>query len=290
MHKVILLAVTFLIISCSSFDKDDFEVDQNIYKNNTLSDFELFELANNHISNDNLETALVELDKIEVLFPSSEYANKSILLAAYIHFLKKDYEKTRAIAENYKKFYPGSRNIIYANYLEAMTYFVLIKKSDYSQKNAIKALEKFIFILNAYPNNKYEIDIITKIRLINNNLAQSKLETAQYYIEKNNINGALIYLKDIFENHNSSNAIEKTLFLLTKIYFEIEEFEIAKSYGSILAYNFPNSIWYKKTYNLINNLKEVKESESWFKRFNPVKIISTKEENMAKDNDIIILK
>ncbi len=290
MHKVILLAVTFFIISCSSYDKDDYKVDQNIYLNNTLSDFELFELANNHISNNNLDTALIELDKIEVLFPSSKYANKSILLGAYIHFLKKDYEKTRAITENYKKYYPGSINVIYANYLEAMTYYVLIKKSDYSQKNAIKALEKFIFILNAYPNNKYEIDIITKIRVINNNLAQSKLKTAEYYIERDNTNGALVYLKDIYENHNSSTTIEKTLFLLAKIYFEIEEFEIAKSYASILAYNFPNSLWYRKTYNLINNLKEVEENETWFMRFNPVKIMNTKEEDMSEDTNIIILK
>ena len=46
----------------------------------------------------NYDLALIELDKIEVLFPSSEYANKSILVKAYIHFLKKDYEKTRALS------------------------------------------------------------------------------------------------------------------------------------------------------------------------------------------------
>ena len=31
-----------------------------------------------------------------------------------------------------------------------------------------KALEKFNFILNAYPNSNYEIDILTKIKLLNN--------------------------------------------------------------------------------------------------------------------------
>ena len=89
-----------------------------------------------------------------------KYACKSLY-----SFLKKDYEKTRALAEMYKNYYPGSKDIVYANYLEAMTYYVLIKKSDYSQENTNKALEKFNFILNAYPNSKYEIDIITKIKL-----------------------------------------------------------------------------------------------------------------------------
>ena len=40
--------------------------------------------------------------------------------------VKKDYERTRAISESYKQYYPGSKDITYANYLEAMTYYILI--------------------------------------------------------------------------------------------------------------------------------------------------------------------
>ena len=208
MLNLILLVLSTFIISCSSNDSINYNDQINIFENNTLNDKELFELANEHITNDNLENALVELNKIEVLFPSSRYANKSILLKAYIHFINKRYEKTRALSENYKKYYPGSSDIVYANYLEAMTYYVAMKKSDYSQENTIKALEKFTFILNAYPNSEYEIDILTKIRLINNNLAQEKLKTAKFYLKKNNTNGSLVYLIDIFNNHSSSLSIE----------------------------------------------------------------------------------
>ena len=86
-------------------------------------------MANNYIESGQLDLALIELDKIEVLFPSSSYAKKSILVTAYINFLKKNYEKTRALAETFKNYYPGSEDIIYASYLEAMTYFVMMKKS-----------------------------------------------------------------------------------------------------------------------------------------------------------------
>ena len=47
-------------------------------------------------------------------------------------------KKQELLAEMYKKYYPGSKDIVYANYLDAMTYYVLIKKSDYSQKILIK--------------------------------------------------------------------------------------------------------------------------------------------------------
>ena len=278
MKKLILILLSFFLISCSN-DKDEYGNDQSLYENNKLEDYELFELANYFISTDQLELAFIELDKIEVIYPSSPYAGKSMLVRAYIHFLMKEYEKTRALAELYKNYYPGSKDIVYANYLEAMTYYVLIKKSDYSQENTNKALEKFNFILNAYPNSNYEVDILTKIKLLNNNLALEKLEIAKFYLDKGNFNGSLVYLLDIFENHSSSLSIEETLYLITKIYYSFDEYDLSKNYASILAYNFPESKWYKKSYNLINDLENVSENKSWYEKFNPIKIFKQEDEN-----------
>ena len=281
--KIILL---LFIISCSNNDNDEYKNDQSFYENNSYNDYELYNLSNDYINSNEYELALIELDKIEVLFPSSPYAKKSILLKAYINFLDKEYEKTRALAEMYKNYYPGSEDIVYANYLEAMTYYVLIKKSEYSQENTNIALNKFNFILNAYPHSKYEIDILTKIKLINNNLAAEKLSIAKFYFDKKNFNGSLVYLKDIFNNHSSSLSIEETLYLITKINFLLNEYELAKYYASILAYNFPQSEWYQKSYNVINNLEDVNDSNNWYEKFNPIKIFRKDEENNS-DNILI---
>jgi outer membrane protein assembly factor BamD len=284
--KSILILLSFFIISCSSNDKDEYKNDQSVYENNTLKDFELFELANSYISSKQFELALIELDKLEVLYPSSPFASKSMLVTAYIHFLDKDYEKTRALAEMYKSYYPGSKDIVYANYLEAMTYYVLMKKSDYSQEQTYKAMEKFNFILNAYPNSKYEIDILTKIKLINNNLAAEKLSTAKFYLDKGNTNGSLVYLIDIFKNYSSSLSIEETLFLITKIYHSLGEYELAKKYASILAYNFPESNWYKKSYNLIKGIDDINNDKKWFEKFNPIKLLKQDQENYSNNSSI----
>ncbi len=286
MKKLILILLSFFIISCSSNDNDELKNDQRFYENNNLDDNEIFDNANKLISLSEYEQALIELDKIEVFYPSSPYAKKSILVKAYISFLKKDYEKTRALAEMYKEYYPGSEDIIYAYYLESMTYYVLMKKSEYSQENTNLALDKFNFILNAYPNSKYEIDILTKIKLINNNLALEKLNIAKFYFNKGNYNGSLIYLMDIFNNHSSSLSIEETLFLITKIHFSLSEYELAKNYASILAYNFPKSEWYQKSYNLINGLNDVSDNDKWYEKFNPIKILTTDKENNS-NNSII---
>ena len=155
-----------------------------------------------------------------------------------------------------------------------------------TQENTYKAYDKFNFILNAYPNSKYEIDIRTKIKLINNNLAAEKLNIAKFYLDKGNTNGSLIYLKDIFDNHSSSLSIEETLYLITTIYYTLGENELSKKYAAILAFNFPDSAWYQKSYNVINGLSDIKDNEKWYEKFNPIKILIPDEENNS-NNSII---
>ena len=284
MKLILSLLILFVFISCSSNDKSDFDLNQNLYDKDSYDEIELYLNAKKFAKDRQYEMAFKELDLLELIFPSSQYISKGILLNAYIHFLNKDYEKSRALVENFKKYYPGNEDIVYANYLEAMTYYILIKKSNYTQRNSHIALEKFNFILNAYPNSDYEIDIITKIQIINNHLAKNKLSTAKYYIEKNNIVGALVYLKDIFENYNTSLSIEETLFLLSSIYKSINEIELARYYTATLGYNFPESIWYKKSYNLIYGLDDIANKESWIKKFNPIKLIIS---NKKEEDDTI---
>ena len=92
---------------------------------------------------------------------------------------------------------------------------------------------------------------------------------------------------DIYENHNSSNSISETLFYLSKIYFDLDEIDASIKYASILAYNFPNSNWYSKIYNLINNINDIDNEPNWFEKYNPIEIFIEKE---STQSDIEILK
>ena len=284
MFKPILIFFIFITISCSQDDDVSNNLNENLYNDNTSNDKELFEKANEFLKDEEYELALIELDKLEVLFPNSDFNKKGLLTSAYIYFLKEEYEKSRAISENYKKYYPGSNDMVYANYLEAMTYFIMIKKTNFSQQNAIIAREKFNFILNAYPNSNYEIDIITKIQLIENILANHKLVTAKFYLDKKNREASLIYLKEIFDKHKDSIHIVETLYLITESYFVINEKELARKYAAILAYNFPDSIWYDKAYKLLNELEINEVEDKWYEKFNPIKILVRDREN-NNEND-----
>ena len=61
MKNTILIVLCFFVITCSTNDKDEFKNDQSLYENNSYKDYELFNLANNYIINDQLDLALTEL-------------------------------------------------------------------------------------------------------------------------------------------------------------------------------------------------------------------------------------
>ncbi|GIR65603.1 MAG: hypothetical protein CM15mP70_07100 [Pelagibacteraceae bacterium] len=66
MKLILSLLSLFIFVSCTSNDTGDFDLNQNLYENNKLEDFELFENANKFISQGEYDLALIELDKLEV--------------------------------------------------------------------------------------------------------------------------------------------------------------------------------------------------------------------------------
>ena len=39
-----------------------------------------------------------------------------------------------------------------------------------------------------------------------------------------------------------------------------------------MAYNFPESKWYKKSYNLIYKLDDISDNKNWYEKLNPIKL------------------
>ena len=77
------------------------------------------------------------------------------------------------------------------------------------------------------------------------------------------------------------------MYLTTKIYLSYDEYELAKNYASILAFNFPQSEWYERSYNLLNGLNDVIENENWYEKFNPIRIFK---QEKIDDTDISLIK
>ena len=112
-----------------------------------------------------------KFNEAELLFPQSEWAPKSALMAAYAYY-SQDYLKD-AIAEldRFLKVYPKHKNLDYAYYLLAISYYEQIVDEKKDLQSIIKAKQYFEIVIRDYPKTSYALDAEFKIDLINDILS-----------------------------------------------------------------------------------------------------------------------
>ena len=203
--------------------------------------------------------AAKKFNEAEILFPQSEWAPRSALMAAYAYY-SDDYNN-RAISElnNYFKKYPNDPNISYAHYLLAMSYYnkIVDEKKDLEPlKNSKKQFE---YIVENYPNTDFSTDSKFKLDLINEMIASKEMYIARHYIKKRKWIPAINRLKFIVKEYNNTIFIEEALHRLVEIYYKIGLEDESRKYAVLLGYNYPESKWYKNTYKVHKKDYKIKD-------------------------------
>ena len=194
--------------------------------------------------------AAKKFNEAEILFPQSEWAPRSALMAAYAYYYD-DYNN-RAISEliNFFKKYPDDPNISYAHYLLAMTYYnkIVDEKKDLEPlKNSKKQFE---FVVKNYPNTEFSLDSKFKLDLINEMIASKEIYIARHYIQKEKWIPAINRLKFIVKEYDNTIFVEEALHRLVEIYYKIGLEDESRKYAVLLGHNYPESKWYKNTYKI----------------------------------------
>ena len=206
--------------------------------------------------------AAKKFNEAEILFPQSEWAPRSALMAAYSYFYD-DYNN-RAISEllNFFKKYPNHPSTSYAHYLLAMSYYnkIVDEKKDLEPlKNSKKQFE---YVVENYPNTDFALDAKFKLDLINEMIASKEMYIARHYIQKQKWIPAINRLKFIVMEYDNTIFIEEALHRLVEIYYKIGLEDESRKYAVLLGYNYPDSKWYKNTYKIheknyeIQNIKK----------------------------------
>ena len=194
--------------------------------------------------------AAKKFNEAEILFPQSEWAPRSALMAAYAYYYD-DYNN-RAISEliNFFKKYHDHPNTHYANYLLAMSYYnkIVDEKKDLEPlKNSKKQFE---YIVENYPNTEFSLDSKFKLDLINEMIASKEMYIARHYIQKEKWIPAINRLKFIVTEYDNTIFIEEALHRLVEIYYKIGLEDESRKYAVLLGYNYPEGEWYKNTYKV----------------------------------------
>ena len=212
--------------------------------------------------------AAKKFNEAEILFPQSETAPKSALMAAYSYYIQDYYGDAIAELIRFKKIYPKHKNLDYANYLLAMCYYEQIVDEKKDLQAIIKAKESFILILKNYPNTDYALDAEFKIDLINDVLASKEMYVGRYYFKKKKWIPAINRFRTIIDEYDTTVYVEEALHRLVEVYYTIGLTNEAKKYAKLLGYNYQSSKWYEMSYSVFNkkyaeeNYKKEKKKNS----------------------------
>ena len=271
--KLVIVLIVFNLQSCSSKKEEKIskinEVNQELEMISTYN-----EAMDNLIEKGDTYYAAKKFLEAELLFPQSDWAPKSALMAAYSYYLQDYYSEAIFNIERYIKTYPLDPRMPYARFLLAMCYYETIENEKKDLEPLILAKKEFKFIINEYPNTDYALDAKYKLQFIEDILAAKEMYLGRHYIKKEKWISAINRFKNVLKFYETTIYAEEAIHRLVEIHYKLGMMGESKKYAKLLGYNYQSSEWYKKSYIVFNKdyktptiKNDKKKKESIIKKF-----------------------
>ena len=252
----------FFILILASCSKEEARKSVIKEKSLDLQVLETYEEGMNYLEEGDALYAASKFNEAELLFPQSEWAPKSALMAAYAYY-SQDYLKD-AIAEldRFLKVYPKHKNLDYVYYLLAISYYEQIVDEKKDLQSIIRAKQYFEIVIRDYQKTSYALDAEFKIDLINDILAAKEMYIGRYYFEKKKWISAINRFQTIINDYETTIYAEEALHRLVEVHYMIGLKDEAKKYAKLLGYNYQSSEWYENSYSLFDKkYKRIKKNK-----------------------------
>ena len=249
LSKLIILLSIFILNGCSKNDKEISLIKEINQEDEMIQAYK--EGVKALEENDTFFAAKKFLEA-ELLYPQSEWASKSSLMASYAYYIEGNYSEALYNLERFLKTYPKDPRMDYVHYLIGLSYYENIEGEKKDIKPLIEAKNKFEFVIQNYPNTDFALDSKFKIDLINDVLASKEMYLGRHYIKKEKWVAAINRFKIVLNDYDTTIYTEEAIHRLVEIHYKIGLEGEAKKYASLLGYNYLSSEWYKKTYSILN--------------------------------------
>jgi len=265
MKPKIIINLLLIFLFCFSCSKKEIKKSLINEKSLELQVFEAYKEGVESLEKGDVLFAAKKFNEAEILFPQSDWAPKSALMAAYSYYIQDYYGDAIAELIRFKRVYPKHKNLDYVNYLLAMCYYEQIVDEKKDLQAILKAKESFLFILENYPNSEFALDVEFKINLINDILAAKEMYIGRYYVEKRKWIPAINRFRTVVDNYDTTIYVEESLHRLVEVYYILGLKDEAEKYANILGYNYGSSKWYEMTYSVFNEkyvTRKIKKNKS----------------------------
>ena len=258
MRVVYIFTLILVIFGCSKNDQDISIIKEQSQELEMIS---VYNDAYESLAKGDPYFAAQKFLEAEILYPQSKWAPKSALMAAYSYYSQDYLEDAIAELNRFVRVYPKYKNIDYAYYLMAISYYELIVDEKKDLQSIINAKKYFNFVMSSYPNTEYAVDSEFKLALINDILASKEMYLGRYYFKKKKWIPAINRFRTVVDNFDTTIYIEESLHRLVEIYYILGIVGEAEKYANLLGYNYRSSQWYENSYSIFNKTYKKKSKQ-----------------------------
>ena len=254
-----------IILLCLSCSKKEIEKSKINEVNLESQMIEAYEEGLKELKAGDVIYAAKKFNEAEILFPQSEYAPQSALMAAYSYYSQNYYGDAIAELIRFLRVYPNHKDIAYAEYLLGLCYYEQIVDEKKDLQSIVNAKKTFRNLISKYPESEFATDATFKIDLINEVLAGKEMFIGRYYFDKKKWIPAINRFRIVVDNYETTIYVEEAIHRLVEIYYILGIETEAKKYANLLGYNYQSSQWYEKSFIVFNKnykIKDIKKEDN----------------------------
>ena len=226
---------------------------------------ELYNEALDQMERKLFSEASAKFDEVERQHPYSVWATKAQLMAAYAYYLANRYDDAILALDRFIQLHPANRDVAYAMYLKASSYYEQISDVARDQKITELSLTAFRELISRFPKSKYGRDAQVKVDLAYDHLAGKEMEIGRYYHNQRQYLASINRFRKVVETYQTTTHVPEALHRLTEAYLALGLIEEARKTASVLGHNFPGSEWYIDSYEVLEkkNIRPEKDIPWW---------------------------
>jgi outer membrane protein assembly factor BamD len=227
---------------------------------------DLYNKAMDEMIEERYTTAAKTFQDVESQHPYSVWATKSQIMAAYADYEAGNYGEAIIAADRFIQLHPGHRDVAYAYYLKAISYYVQIVDVGRDQKTTELALKALDDVVNRFPDSKYARDAKLKLDFTRDHLAGKEMEIGRYYLDRGQYLAAMNRFKRVIDNYQTTTHVPEALERLVECDLALGLTDEAKENAAVLGHNYPGNAWYADAYALVTSGAPATPTKSWFAR------------------------
>lgn len=257
----ILLAMTFFAAGCDTFGAKEIKYVERPVE-------QIYNLALTELQAGRYFQAAEQFDEVERQHPYSVWARRSMLMAAYSNYQMNEYDKAILAAQRFISLHPGNRDVAYAYYLVAVSYYEQISDVGRDQKITAQALNSLTELIRRFPTSDYARDGRLKMDLTMDHLAGKEMDIGRYYLRQGEVLAALNRFRVVIVSYQTTSHVPEALHRLTECYLALGIIDEAQAAAAVLGHNYPGTDWYADSYALLTG-KEIRpadKKDSWISR------------------------